>query len=334
MPAQFWKWRLQGGAVSIARMIDERALQPDFLLVSDMVDLSTLRALTAHSTARTPTALYFHETQLTYPQNARQSHGWRYGFINYISALSADAVYFNSQYHHDVFFKTLPNMLKHFGDYNELQTVEIIREKSTVLPLGLALKRFDAHRPAHPSRNERPLIVWNHRWEADKNPTAFVEALYRLDEDGLDFEVAIIGQNVRQSRTEFDECRVRLAHRIRHFGYLPDFASYADLLWRADYVVSTAHQEFFGGAIAEALYCGCVPILPDRLNYPALLPPDQRDACLYRGDNPRHCLMAHLRGEHDVDSDALRAHISRYDWQAIAPQYDATFAAYAPASPN
>jgi hypothetical protein len=144
LPAQFWKWRMQGGAVTLARMLAESDLQPDVILASDMLNLATFRALIRRHDL--PMALYFHENQLTYPQNVRQRHGWQYGFINYISALAADAVYFNSPYHLSSFFRALPNMLKHFGDCNELETIEPLREKSGVLPLGLDLRRFDAHR--------------------------------------------------------------------------------------------------------------------------------------------------------------------------------------------
>jgi hypothetical protein len=76
----------------------------------------------------------------------------------------ADAVYFNSDYHRDIFLATLPNMLKHFGDYNELETVGAIAQKATVLQLGLDLAELDSQRGVA-SDGEVPLIVWNHRWE-------------------------------------------------------------------------------------------------------------------------------------------------------------------------
>ncbi|MCS7260956.1 MAG: DUF3524 domain-containing protein, partial [Anaerolineae bacterium] len=76
-------------------------------------------------------------------------------------------------------FAELPRLLKHFPDYNELETIEALRAKSTVLPLGIDLTRLDAFRPAARKRpNTPPLILWNHRWEYDKNPCEFFEALY------------------------------------------------------------------------------------------------------------------------------------------------------------
>ena len=43
---------------------------------------------------------------------------------------------------------------------------------------------------------------------------------------------------------------------------------YYDLLSRAKVVVSFALQENFGFSIAEAVYLGCVPVVPNRLVYP------------------------------------------------------------------
>ena len=320
LPAQFWKWRMQGGAVTMARLMQEQHLQPDAILASDMLDLAAFRALTRHMNI--PIALYFHETQLTYPQNKRQNHGWRYAFTNYISALTADAVFFNSRYHHDIFFKTLPKMLKHFGDYNELDSIETIRRKAQVLPLGLDLKRYDAYQSAD-TPNDTPLIMWNHRWEEDKNPVLFFRVLYKLMEEGFDFRVAITGENFKQDTSEFDEARQRLGERVIQFGYLPDFASYARLLWSADYIMSTAYQEFFGGAVAQGIYCGCIPLLPHRLNYPYLVPESEYKACLYPGNALLSLIRHHLKGEYRANKIALRQHIAQFDWSQMAAQYDA-----------
>ena len=43
---------------------------------------------------------------------------------------------------------------------------------------------------------------------------------------------------------------------------------YYDLLSRAKVVVSFALQENFGFSVAEAVYLGCVPVVPNRLVYP------------------------------------------------------------------
>ncbi len=321
MPAQFWKWRMEGGAVTLARQFETLATKPDVILASCMFNVASFIALSRKHLSNIPVALYFHETQLTYPQNSRQNHGWRYAFINYISAMAADKVFFNSQYHHDVFFENLPRMLKHFGDFNELGTIETLKEKSSVLPLGLDLKRYDPYQTP-PQQNHPPLILWNHRWEEDKNPELFFQSLYDLADEGLDFQVAIVGEKIRHNTPEFDEAQERLGKRIVQFGYLENFADYARLLWRSDYVVSSADQDFFGGAIAEAVYCGCIPILPKKLNYPFLIPAEYGETCLYPGKALKARLRRHLLGEFKVNIAPLQHYIEQFDWLNLVGQYD------------
>ncbi len=321
LPAQFWKWRMQGGAVTLARLFIEQELQPDVILASDMFDLSTFRALTRDQTYDIPIGLYFHENQLTYPRASRQKHGWQYGFINYASAMAADAVFFNSVYHLEVFFDELRRMLKHFGDFNELQTIDELRSRSSVLALGMDLRRFDEYRVENVS-DAPPLILWNHRWEEDKNPVTFFSALYGLVEHGVDFRVALVGENFRQNPAEFEAARERLGERVMCYGYVEHFADYARLLWEADYVVSTSNQDFFGGSVVEGIYCGCVPLLPRRLNYPYLLPEEWHGKCLFRRDKLLPLLLHHLNGELPVDVSALQAHVARFDWMQMVGEYD------------
>ena len=321
MPAQFWKWRMQGGAISLARLLKTK---PDLILASSMMDLSTFRALTHRRLGAVPIALFFHENQLSYPQNRRQGHGWRYGFINFVSALTADANYFNSAFHFEDFMAQLPRLLKHFADFNELQTVEEIRAKSRVLPLGIDLRRFDSHRAGKPA-DDRPIILWNHRWEADKDPDAFIYSMIKLANEGYDFKLAITGESFGDMPEAFQTAQTLLGEKIIQLGFVESFADYARLLWSADYVVSTAWQEFFGISVCEAIYCGCIPILPDRLNYPHLLTDDLKSACLYQRDRLTAQLRYHLDGNLELDTSLLREKIAGFDWRVMAPRYDDEF---------
>ena len=324
LPGRFWKWRMQGGAVALARMARQVVETPDLILASDMLNLPVFLALAGRRLADVPVAFYFHENQLTYPLQPGEKRDLHYGFINFVSALRADLVLFNSAYHRDAWFEELPRLLKHFPDYNELWAVDALRAKSQVLPLGLDLLRLDAHRPAQPSPATRPLLLWNHRWEYDKDPETFFRAVYTLVEEGLDFGLIILGESFRNRPEEFLTARERLSRRIVHFGYAPDLATYARLLWRADVVVSTARHEFFGAAVVEACYCACLPILPRRLAYPELIPRAHHDLCLY---DDFQGLLSRLRraiARAGVGQTlSLRAAMRRFDWRRMAPRYDA-----------
>ena len=326
LQGQFWKWRMHGGAVTLARHYREQAAAADLLLATDMLDLTTFLALTREATHNLPVALYMHENQLTYPMRPGETRDLHYAFINYASMLCADAIFFNSDYHRQAWFDELPRLLKHFPDYNELNTIPLLQERSRVLPLGLDLAALDAHRPDEP-RSGPLLIVWNHRWEYDKNPGPFFRALYALQERGLDFRVAVLGEHFVRVPPEFDEAHERLADRIVQFGYAESRAAYARWLWRADVVVSTAIHEFFGAAVVEALYCDCYPLLPNRLTYPQFIPADDRAVCLYDDDDALIERLAWAATHVDVvRGHSWRDTVKRYDWGAMAPVYDAALA--------
>jgi glycosyltransferase involved in cell wall biosynthesis len=225
----------------------------------------------------------------------------------------------------DSFLDELPRLLKHFPDHNELDTVEALRAKSEVLPLGLDLRRFDAHRPdSQPSiPSSPPLILWNHRWEYDKNPQDFFRALYALADRGVDFAVVILGERFRQQPSEFAEAYQRLGERVHQFGYVPTFADYARWLWRADLLPITSHHDFFGASVVEGIYCGCSPLLPQRLSYPELIPSKYHITCFYQDfDDLVDRLEVAIVNLDQTRQIGLRDTVARFDWSEMAPLYD------------
>jgi glycosyltransferase involved in cell wall biosynthesis len=328
MKGQFWKWRMHGGAVTLANQYLDSNYNPNLIITTDMLDLSTFLSLTRRKTASIPTALYFHENQLSYPwsptdRDVIENRNKHYGFINFTSALSADYVFFNSQYHLDSFTSEATLLLKHFPDYNEIKSVQIIREKSRVLHLGLDLKRFDAHQSLY---DGPPLILWNHRWEYDKNPELFFETLFRLNEDGLDFRVAVLGENFKTTPSIFDTAQDRLKNNIIYFGYCESFSEYAQWLWKADIIPVTNIQDFFGISIMEALYCNTYPLLPDRLAYPELLPEKFHKDHIYRDktdlfDKLKECILNINEKRNNQFSQIAQP----FDWNTMAPIYDNLF---------
>lgn len=330
LPARFWKWRMHGGAVTLARHFQEQALQPDLLLATDMLDLTTFLALTR---SQVPAVLYMHENQLTYPLPPtggpmRRQHGERdlhYAFINYSSMLAATAVWFNSDYHRRSLLGALPRLLKHFPDYNELESIAVLEARSLVLPVGIDYQGLQQHRPSSsPATDEPPLILWNQRWEYDKNPAAFFRALYQLADEGVPFRVALCGQNFRRRPEEFDQARQRLGERVVHVGYAEP-AEYRHLLWASDITISTAHHEFLGISILEAMACHTFPILPARLSYPELLPQEYHLHSLYQNEGG---LLQRLRWALQEREAAagiaagLAQAVARFAWPQVASEYD------------
>ena len=295
LPDRFWKWRMHGGAATLARRFLRSAQRPDLILATDMLDLTTFLALTRSVTGDVPTILYMHENQLTYPLPAdpdsgpmRRQKGERdhhYAFINYSSMLAADHVAFNSSFHHDAWFEELPRFLRHFPEHNELGSIDGLRAKSSVLPVGIDCGDPPPSRPGPGPGPQIPLLLWNQRWEYDKNPAQLLRALHQVAERGVAFRLAICGQVFGELPREFAEIEAAFGDQLVHFGFAAA-PEYRLLLEEAMVTVSTAAHEFFGIGVLEAMARGTFAVLPDRLSYPELLSgPDvsepTRRACLY-----------------------------------------------------
>jgi len=332
LPARFWKWRMQGGALTLAEQAQALACRPDLILASDMLNLPAFLGLTRGVLSGVPVVLYCHENQLTYPFPPGEKRDLTYGMINWLSMVAADRVLFNSRYHLEDWFGELPRLLKHFPDYTHVHHIAQVRVKSEVLPVGCDLRRFDSVSAPPSPASGPPLILWNQRWEYDKAPETFLRALCLLAEEGVGFHVALAGRSYRQTAAEFDAARERLGARVVHFGYAEE-ARYAVLLRRADVVVSTAIHEFFGVSTVEAIYCGCFPVLPGRLVYPELVPSPYHAVCLY---DDFEDLLARLRWALTHPDRArtvaaeLRPGVARFDWARIGPRYDAALEAVSP----
>lgn len=333
LPGRHWKWRMHGGAVSLAESFRKGAEQESFDLIlgTSMLDLSTFMTLSGAAAAGTPCAVYFHENQLTYPWSPddedtdlnRDNH---YSYINFTTALTADRVFFNSAYHKKSFLEALPEFLQQFPDENSLHRVDEIKKKSEVLHLGMDLKAMEAWQDSEKEKQSLPLILWNHRWEYDKNPEAFFEMLFRLKEEGKAFKLAVLGEHNSRHPDIFDTARDRLKDEILHWGYVESREEYTRWLWRADILPVTSNQDFFGGSVVEAMYCDCFPVLPNRLAYPEHIPKKIRRDYLYERGELHFRLESAIRDFMMLRQVDYQSMVKKYDWSEIADQYDRAFA--------
>ncbi len=337
-----WRWRMRGAAVTLARGLREhmrgQPIKFDIIIATDMFDMSSFLGLTRDLTAGVPVALYFHENQLTYPLPPGRARDLAFPWINYTSALAADAICFNSDFHRRTFLEALPTLLGRFHDHQELDLIDMIAAKARVLRPGIDLARLDisgmgdggwgmgrslVSQPPSPIPHP-PVILWNSRWEYDKGPQAFFAALRELAARGLDFQVIVAGEHIDPNEPTFLAAREWLGPRVLAWGYAPNLAAYRAMLRQSDIVVSTAIQEFFGISVIEALYSGCVPVLPRRLSYPELLPAEHHAACLYTDDSAlADRLAATMRDLSALKQRDFRAVAEQYDWSRMAPQWDA-----------
>jgi glycosyltransferase involved in cell wall biosynthesis len=265
LPGRFFRWRIRGNPLS---WLDELPTgQPDVIVATSMVDLSTLRGLHPRISA-VPAIYYFHENQFAYPRSARQVESVDPQMVQLYGALAADRLLFNSAFNRDSFLDGLDCLLAEMPDAVPHGIRQRLSEKSGVCPVAVAPI------PAADCRNAR-LIVWNHRWEYDKAPEVFAEALIALKRRGASFSLALLGPRADPPPAALQQLREVLADNIEFDGRA-DRPTYRGLLARAGIVVSTALHEFQGLSIIEAASAGARPLVPDALCYPDQYPAQYR----------------------------------------------------------
>jgi glycosyltransferase involved in cell wall biosynthesis len=318
MPARKWKWRMRLAAPILADEMTKDGRHYDRVLCSTFVDVAALRALGPSWLNDVPVLTYFHENQFAYPVQAEEERDMHFALTNMTTALATDSLAFNSQYNLDTFINGIRDLMRRAPDMKLESPDERILERSRVLSPGLDLSYIDiAPEPGSDHSPERPVVLWNHRWEHDKGPEEFFNALYELDSEGTDFSLIVLGEQFERQPAVFKEARERLGHRTLHFGYARERAEYARLMKLATVAVSTSLHEFFGISVIEAVRAGARPLLPRRLAYPGLFP----DEFLYSEGE----LLSRLRGELQAPRRMTRQESLRltkpHTWEALRQKY-------------
>lgn len=127
----------------------------------------------------------------------------------------------------------------------------------------------------HKLPGHRPLVVFPHRLDDEKNPLAFEQLKQRPELKGFDF--------LRSK----DVCRTK--------------AEYYKLLHQANYAVSFSFQETWGIAMQEAAFCGAITFVPDRLSYREMYSP------VLRYETMDQLVSKLLLCEHNLDQRAFHA---------------------------
>ena len=269
LPANKWKWRMRHAAITLAeqtKKLIEQGQKFDAVFCSDMLNLAEFLGLCGRDLGSIPTVAYFHENQLTYPVRFESERDYQYVLTNMTTMLAADAVWFNSAFHRDDFLTALRAFLKRMPDNQPLDSIDQIRNKSSVHPPGIKTFPICSKRSAGPMR-----ILWAGRWEHDKNPEDFFTAVKDLKEKGIDFRLSVIGEHFREIPDVFIWAKGYFKDNIDHFGFKPTAEDYRRVLTESDVFVSTAMHEFFGISALESIAAGVYPVLPNRLAYPELI---------------------------------------------------------------
>jgi glycosyltransferase involved in cell wall biosynthesis len=326
LPPRHFSWRVRGNPLYWSQAQREQLEgEFDLLLATSMVDLATLRGLVPRL-ASIPSALYFHENQFDYPAG-RGKHGFLEAqMVSLYAAIAADCLLFNSRYNLEGFINGCRQLLGRLPDKVPTGVAERLLKKAEVLPVPVDVETLASGASYWPGEGGgRPLrLLWVGRFEYDKGGDRLLAVLRQLEASPVDFEVALVGQRFRRSPAAFETLEAEFSHRLVHCGYVPELEDFHALLRGADLVLSTALHEFQGLAVMEAVAAGCLPVVPDRLAYPELYPPDCRYASM--PDDPEAeakaavaCLLEGWAGlqRHEAPVPDLR----RFSLAAMTPRY-------------
>jgi glycosyltransferase involved in cell wall biosynthesis len=277
LPARHWKWRQAGSALAFMDLMKEKNLSfSDFdrVVMTGLTDLNLIKSLSALP----PVLLYLHETQFHYPLGPGESVDYHYGLKDVTNMLAADRIVFNSFYHGETFFKEAEYFLNRMPHGKPSRWLDSIKEEWDVVYPGYGqINGIDDHIYVSKKNPSCPVILWNHRWEHDKNPNAFYVFLKALVKFKKKFHLLILGERFSKYPPIFDKIREEFSNSIISSDYAESKIEYFNLIQKADFVVSTSLQENFGIAIVEAIRYGCLPLLPNRLSYGEILEEDFKD---------------------------------------------------------
>jgi glycosyltransferase involved in cell wall biosynthesis len=148
--------------------------------------------------------------------------------------------------------------------------------------------------------------------------------------------VAVLGENFQVHPKEFERARDEFDEEIVAYGYTESLTEYHGWLKRGDIVVSTANQENFGLSVMEAMAAGCLPLLPNRLSYPEIIPQWAWSRVLYHNDadlaDRLSAMLTAVRtavrtAEPWIDEmqEKLSQHAAAFRWEKRIAAFDALF---------
>jgi len=314
---------MEGAAIEFALSINKIDHTPAAFLVTDFLNLGLFKSLLEPRFHQCRFMLYMHENQLTYPVSEKdsdiiQNRDKHYGFINYTSCLVADHVAFNSTYHRKSFIDALNKLSAHLPDKLDVQS---ILDKSSIIFSILNVDLF------HPVRRQKSLpktILWNHRWEYDKRPDIFLEAMVQLKNKGIKFKLILVGKMNKQVHAKYSAQLELLNSNIHHIGFATSKDDYYGLLRMCDLIVSTSIHDFFGISVLEGMYAGCRPILPFDLAYPELVPKEIKELVFYERSELVNNLVKCLSENWSIENQELiRLYIEdQFTWKQVESKYE------------
>lgn len=327
LPARHWKWRMHSSAsVFSEKMQDLNPEDFDLILCSEFVSINKLRGELHSSWLQIPIFCYFHENQILYPwsQHDKDSHYERNAtyILHHLENLRcADRLFFNSLFHLNTLLDELPKVHMEFPKPRPKLELKNIKAKSFVLYPGVEWDdaNFQSKNFEISKDQEIPLILWNHRWDDDKNPQSFVWLIQQLIRRKVKFHLALLG-DIQKSKAwdYFSTIDKTGSQYIKYLGH-QDRTRYQKILAEASIAPVTSHHDFFGISTVEAILAGAKVFVPRRMAYHEHFDLDEFQECSYADDQELLNLVLNYR---DVSHPKSRSHCQRYLWSNMIEKYD------------
>ena len=336
LPPRHWKFRLQLSHVTLAELVNKelayRDPQPNKVLFicNSLMDIAAFRAMLARPYKNSLLWCYFHENQMSYPlqqespsfnqEKINQQHIFPAFHLNQI--LTADKVFFNSYFNKEDTFQKLNTFISTRPEKVMKTSLSKIFKEAEVIPVGLEpcpLKTI-------PMWKDRPKrILWNHRWEYDKNPEEFFRLVSPILERNSTYELSLIGENNRDDEGYFREFKNQYSGQITAFGYIEQRNSYWQELVQCRVLPVTSNHDFLGLSILEATSVGVIPMLPKRMVYPELIPDTLKSKLLYEKDPYNKLEFLIQEGISEEELNILRNHLAFYSTREVKKKWKLNF---------
>lgn len=299
-----WQDAMLYGGLELSEKIP---VDTELVIATSTVDVSQLKT-------KAPIFMYFHENQYAYPQSEnfsnREFRSKAFSVINLTSALAASKLIFNSNFNKESFFKNARRDLQSLNLSSADRKLSGLEKSAVVLPVGINIIEKE-------KVNYEPTILWNHRWEEDKGVSKFKEL---VDKIPIEFSLNIVGEQPDTLPVELSA----LKSEATHFGFVADRGSYEGVLLNSLLLPVTSKQEFFGISVLEATSAGVLPLLPNRLSYPQLVPDELKKVILYDSEeellNKVEFYLQHPLLVREMQQK-LREMASCYSWESLRNSY-------------
>lgn len=289
-----WRWRFLSAHFYLAEIVNDRFSHapPEIIICSSLMDTASFKALLKPVFHHSSIVTFFHENQLAYPiygnadnkKDQEKLKKYTYPLVHLNQILSSDALLFNSKFNFDSLFQGLEKFIQSMPDARPYKSFEDAKKKCFITGLGVQISRKSNELLDWEKRPQR--ILWNHRWEYDKNPQEFISLFYKLIKTHPHLELDLLGDNRKGQYSEtFLKLKKMFPSHIKTFGGLNDREKYIKQLGYSRLLPVTSNHEFFGLSVIDAITNGVIPLLPNRLSYPELIAPCLHEKLLYSNFN-------------------------------------------------